>query len=46
MTAPLELSLDSMRLFFLEKGGKVTNHDLVNNFKSFLTNPQTRGIHY
>jgi hypothetical protein len=38
------LSLEAIRDFMLENGGKVTNHDLVKHFKGFLTNPETRGI--
>ncbi|XP_067002950.1 ankyrin repeat domain-containing protein SOWAHA [Anabrus simplex] len=42
MAAPTELSLECIRLFMLENGGKVTNHDLVKHFKRFLTDPETR----
>ena len=44
MAVPSELSLDAIRDFMLENGGKVTNHDLVKHFKRFLTDPETRGI--
>lgn len=43
MAAPNELSLKEIRNFMLEKGGKVTNHELVKHFKLFLTNPVTKG---
>lgn len=43
MTVPTELSLEAVRKFMLENGGKVTNHDLVKHFKQFLTNPVNRG---
>ncbi|KAJ9597644.1 hypothetical protein L9F63_011513, partial [Diploptera punctata] len=42
MAVPSELSLDAIREFMLENGGKVTNHDLVKHFKRFLTDPETR----
>ncbi|XP_033609563.1 ankyrin repeat domain-containing protein SOWAHB isoform X3 [Cryptotermes secundus] len=42
MAVPSELTLDAIRDFMLENGGKVTNHDLVKHFKGFLTNPETR----
>jgi len=38
------LSVEAIRVFILENGGKVTNHELVKHFKVFLTNPETRGI--
>jgi hypothetical protein len=44
MAVPSELSVEAIRDFMLENGGKVTNHDLVKHFKRFLTNPETRGI--
>jgi hypothetical protein len=43
MAAPTEFTLESVRSFMLEKGGKVTNHDLVKHFKQFLTDPYTKG---
>jgi hypothetical protein len=43
MAVPSELTLEAIRDFMLENGGKVTNHDLVKHFKGFLTNPETRG---
>lgn len=43
MAAPNDLSLKEIRIFMLEKGGKVTNHELVKHFKLFLTNPVTKG---
>ena len=36
-------NLDVVRDFMIERGGKVTNHDLVNHFKSFLNDPQRKG---
>ncbi|XP_069702651.1 ankyrin repeat domain-containing protein SOWAHA-like [Periplaneta americana] len=42
MAVPSELSVEAIRDFMLENGGKVTNHDLVKHFKPFLTNPETR----
>ncbi|XP_021920715.1 uncharacterized protein LOC110830296 isoform X2 [Zootermopsis nevadensis] len=42
MAVPSELSVQAIRDFMLENGGKVTNHDLVKHFKRFLTNPETR----
>jgi hypothetical protein len=43
MAAPTEFTLESVRAFMLEKGGKVTNHELVKHFKQFLTDPCTKG---
>lgn len=43
MAAPTEFTLESVREFMLEKGGKVTNHELVKHFKQFLTDPYTKG---
>jgi hypothetical protein len=43
MAVPSDLSVEAIREFMLENGGKVTNHDLVKHFKRFLTNPETRG---
>ncbi|KAE8748265.1 hypothetical protein FOCC_FOCC004901 [Frankliniella occidentalis] len=42
MSVPTELSLEAVKKFMLENGGKVTNHDLVKHFKQFLTNPVNR----
>lgn len=42
MAAPTEFTLESVREFMLEKGGKVTNHELVKHFKQFLTDPYTK----
>ncbi|KAK3932135.1 Ankyrin repeat domain-containing protein SOWAHB [Frankliniella fusca] len=42
MNVPTELSLEAVRNFMIENGGKVTNHDLVKHFKQFLTNPANR----
>ncbi|XP_024082356.1 uncharacterized protein LOC112126787 [Cimex lectularius] len=36
------LSLDSIRDFMVLKGGRVTNHELVQHFKEVLTDPVTR----
>ena len=44
MAVSRDLSLEAIRDFMLENGGKVTNHDLVKHFKGCLTNPETRGI--
>jgi len=44
MAVSRPLSIEAIRDFMLENGGKVTNHDLVKHFKGFLTNPETRGI--
>lgn len=43
MAAPTEFTLESVREFMLDKGGKVTNHELVKHFKQFLTDPYTKG---
>lgn len=43
MADPSALSLYEIRKFMLEKGGRVTNHDLVKHFKPFLTDPVTKG---
>ena len=43
MAAPTEFTLETVREFMLEKGGKVTNHELVKHFKQFLTDPYTKG---
>lgn len=43
MAAPKEFTLDAVRHFIIEKGGKVTNHELVKHFKLFLTDPSTKG---
>ncbi|PSN36822.1 hypothetical protein C0J52_25015 [Blattella germanica] len=42
MAVPSELSIEAIRVFMLENGGKVTNHELVKHFKGFLTDPETR----
>ena len=44
MAVSRDLSVEVIRDFMLENGGKVTNHDLVKHFRGFLTNPETRGI--
>lgn len=43
MAAPTEFTLEAVRKFMIEKGGKVTNHELVKHFKIYLTNPDSRG---
>ena len=43
MAAPREFTLEAVRCFIIEKGGKVTNHELVKHFKQFLTDPATKG---
>ena len=43
MAAPTEFTLESVRDFMLDRGGKVTNHELVKYFKPFLTDPYTKG---
>ncbi|XP_071443225.1 ankyrin repeat domain-containing protein SOWAHA [Hetaerina americana] len=42
MAAPTEFSLEAVRKFMIEKGGKVTNHELVKHFKNYLTNPESK----
>ncbi|XP_046399756.1 ankyrin repeat domain-containing protein SOWAHA-like [Ischnura elegans] len=42
MAAPTEFTLEAVRKFMIEKGGKVTNHELVKHFKVYLTNPDSR----
>ncbi|KAG1682127.1 Ankyrin repeat domain-containing protein SOWAHB [Nymphon striatum] len=44
MAAPCFLSMNGIKQFILERGGKVTNHDLVNNFKDALNDPQYKDI--
>ena len=43
MAAPTEFTLESVKDFIIEKGGRVTNHELVKHFKLFLTDPATKG---
>lgn len=43
MAAPREISLEAVRDFMLDKGGRVTNQDLVRHFKYVLTDPYTKG---
>lgn len=43
MSGPTELSFDEILKYMIAHNGKVTNHDLVKYFRSFLTNPETRG---
>ncbi|XP_031346336.1 ankyrin repeat domain-containing protein SOWAHB isoform X6 [Photinus pyralis] len=37
-----ELSIDVIRDYFIEKGGIVSNRDVVKHFKRYLTDPSTR----
>ena len=46
MAAPKEFTLDAVRLFIIDRGGKVTNHELVKHFKQFLTDPLTKGSRF
>ncbi|XP_018015543.1 ankyrin repeat domain-containing protein SOWAHB [Hyalella azteca] len=39
-----EFSLDAVRDFMLCRGGRVTNHELVQHFKSFLTNTDNKEL--
>lgn len=39
---PSELSADAVRSFIISRGGKVTNQQLVKNFKVFLTDPNNK----
>ncbi|KAK8406957.1 hypothetical protein O3P69_007478 [Scylla paramamosain] len=34
-----EFTLESVKDFMVSRGGRVTNHELVNHFKTYLTNP-------
>lgn len=43
MAAPGEISLEAVRDFMLDRGGRVTNQDLVRHFKHVLTDPYTKG---
>ena len=43
MAAPREFTLESVRDFILDRGGRVTNHELVKHFKLFLTDPSSKG---
>ncbi|KAF4521258.1 hypothetical protein B566_EDAN008459 [Ephemera danica] len=42
MAVPSDLSFESVRIFMLERGGKVTNHELVKFFKPALTRADTK----
>lgn len=41
--AARELSLDQIRDYFIEKGGIVSNGDVVRHFRRYLTDPENRG---
>lgn len=38
------LTLEQIHLYLLQNGGKVRNRDVVRHFKSFLTDPVTKGM--
>ena len=38
-----DIDLEVVRDFMISKGGRVTNHDLVKQFKNFLTNASNKG---
>lgn len=38
-----ELSIEEIHKFFIEKGGKVSNRELVKHFKAYLTNVESKG---
>lgn len=38
-----EFTLESVKDFMVSRGGRVTNHQLVNQFKIYLTNPACKG---
>lgn len=38
-----EFTLEAVKDFMVSRGGRVTNHQLVNQFKPFLTNPAGKG---
>ncbi|XP_070001557.1 ankyrin repeat domain-containing protein SOWAHA [Penaeus vannamei] len=39
-----EFTLESVRDFMISRGGRVTNHELVKQFKVYLTNPSCKEI--
>ncbi|KAL5020899.1 hypothetical protein ScPMuIL_000054 [Solemya velum] len=39
-----ELSKEALKEFILAKGGRVTNHELVTNFKSYLNDPKHKAL--
>lgn len=43
MASPSELSLEEIRKYLINNNGSARNHDLVKYFKTFLTDPLTRG---
>ena len=43
MANPEEFSLEAVRDFMIQRGGRVTNHELVQQFKVFLTNTESKG---
>uniref|UniRef100_T1J2A4 SOWAHA-C winged helix-turn-helix domain-containing protein n=1 Tax=Strigamia maritima TaxID=126957 RepID=T1J2A4_STRMM len=40
MAAPTELSLESVRVFILQRGGQVTNQEIAKYFRHFLKDPK------
>ena len=46
MEADSLFTIDSVRDFMIDRGGKVTNNDLVSHFKSFLNDPLKRGNYF
>lgn len=44
--AASELSIEEIHKFFVEKGGRVSNKELVKHFKRYLTNHETKGMFY
>lgn len=43
MYQPGSLSLEMVQLFMISQGGKVPNHELVKQFKSYLNNTENKG---
>lgn len=41
--ASFELTFDLVHTFLLDNGGKVRNRDAVRYFRSYLTDPVTKG---
>ena len=39
-----DFSLESVKEFMIDRGGRVTNHELVQHFKTYLTNAETKGM--
>lgn len=42
--AASELSIEEIHSYFLEKGGKVSNKELVKHFKRYLTHHESKGL--